>query len=99
MPKKSMNDNYFHKVLKAFGCLNGCSRKKHFVVGISNVVEENTEDIVAVHQAQLNPPRSQKATNEIEESTTHHLEQKKTRCNVSSRLKKPPVTKSDDFLY
>jgi len=67
--------------------------------GISNVVEENTEDIVAVHQAQLNPPRSQKATNEIEESTTHHLEQKKTRCKVSSRLKKPPVTKSDDFLY
>jgi lysophospholipase L1-like esterase len=67
--------------------------------GISKVAEEIMEDTVTVHQAQLNPTRSQKATNEIEELTTHHLEQKKTRCKVSSRLKKPPVTKSDYFLY
>jgi len=72
---------------------NACVDNKNYVVprnniwteaigitiqdGISNVVEENMEDIVAVHQVQLNPPRSQKATNEIEELTTHHLEQKK----------------------
>jgi hypothetical protein len=67
--------------------------------GISNVAEESTEDTVAVHQVQLNHSHNQKETSEIEESTTHHLEQKKTRCKVSSRLKKPPVTKSDDFLY
>ena len=57
---------------------NACVDNKDFVVpgnniwteaigitiqdGISNVVEGNTEDIVAVHQAQLKPPRSQKAT-------------------------------------
>jgi len=45
--------------------------------GISNVVKESKEDTVAVHQVQLNPARSQKTTNEIEESTTHQLEQKK----------------------
>jgi len=45
--------------------------------GISNVVEESKEDTVAVHQVQLNPAGSQKTTNEIEESTTHQLEQKK----------------------
>ena len=48
-----------------------------FQDGISNVVEESKEDTVAVHQVQLNPARSQKTTNEIEESTTHQLEQKK----------------------
>jgi hypothetical protein len=67
--------------------------------GISNASDENTYDTVSVHQSQLQPSNSQKAISEIEEMTTHHLEQKKALCKVSRRLKKPPVTKSDDFLW
>jgi hypothetical protein len=68
-------------------------------VGISNAPEENMESIVPVHQAQPNLSLSQTATSEIEELTNLHLKQEKTLCKVSSRIKKPPVTKSDDFLW
>jgi lysophospholipase L1-like esterase len=67
--------------------------------GICNAPEEIMENIVSVHHTQLDLSLSQIATNEIEESTNHHLEQKNTLCKVSSRIKKPPVTKSDDFLW
>lgn len=66
---------------------------------ISNAAGENMEDTVAFQKTQLNPSHSQKATSKIEELSTHRLEQKKSRCKVSSGLKKPPMTKSDDFLY
>lgn len=67
---------------------------------ISNTAEENLENTVAFQKIQLNPLHSQKVTSATEEWSTEHLEQKKkTWCKVSSRLKKPPVTKSDDFLY
>jgi hypothetical protein len=67
--------------------------------GICNASDENTDHTAAVHQSQLQPLNSQKAISEIEEMTTHHLEQNKALCKVSSRPKKPPVTKSDDFLW
>ena len=67
---------------------------------ISNAAEENLENTVAFQKIQLNPLHSQKVTSATDEWSTEHLVQKKkTQCKVSSRLKKPPVTKSDDFLY
>jgi hypothetical protein len=65
----------------------------------SNVSDEYTYDIVSDHQSQLQPSNNQNAVIEIEQRTTHPLKQKKAQCKVSSRLNKPPVTKSDDFLW
>jgi hypothetical protein len=45
--------------------------------GTRNASDENTYNTVSVHQSQLQPSNSQKAISEIEEMTTHHLEQKK----------------------
>jgi hypothetical protein len=45
--------------------------------GISNASEEIMENIVSVHHTQLDLSLSKIATNETEELTNHHLEQKK----------------------
>jgi hypothetical protein len=67
--------------------------------GISNVSDEYTYDIISVHQSQLQPSNNQNAIIEIEEMTTHPLKQKNAQCKVASRLKKPHVIKSDEFLW
>jgi hypothetical protein len=57
------------------------------------------EDTASIHRAQQKPSHSQDETSESEKLTTNPLDQKKTLFKMSSRPKKPPITRSDDFLW